>query len=519
MQGVVCSPCEEAQRLAEWQATGAIEAVSNQAPFSCSAAASSADPFHLSQGTQPGTVLEQAAAIISYSQVHENPSPAQQQQRGNRLLPQAVLHAAHQNMRATVDVPQTSSAPVPQGMAQLVSVSKQVHDADAQQATAATAATEAAATAGVAELQVQGNGGRDQGGGTAGAAPWSVAVPTNLPSMEVQAAAAQTQTHVPSAPVLLQTDTAAQAETAAPFQSLAEAPLPSAHLAEHSTLQGTANKAGQPAKANPAELSAVSQKARAQEVCEDAAEQTDDDMPLAAEENLGDIAATEVQLPDHAPLAQAAACHQNHPAPINAFTTAAVKHVASGISKQLTLPQQQQNQQGTAGEAAACQKSAEAAEGARLAVVSEALLESQQMLLGSPTQDLRLQLTHVEPALADQCAVGAAEAFSQQPQLKPPAEQLPHQAWQAQQAQHAQQGPVADVQDDLCQAAGESPAQLDLNLDTQVPDQAAPVREPLASAPTGEQKSPEVRRGWWNQPWSVAHQPEDADSLPAGLQL
>ena len=478
----MCSPCEEAQRLAEWQATGEIAALSNQVPFSCSAADSSADPFHLSQGTQQGTILEQAAAIITYSQVHQNPSPARQQHQEDRLLPQAVLHAAHLHMRAAVDASQTSSAAVP-----VPQVS------GAQQGAAAA----------VAELDVQGGADSDRYGADAAACRAAAAAgQLHLPAVQVQATAVQGLSQLPSAPVSSQTGVAApaQAETAAVSQSLKGARSSGRDPAKHATFPGT-EADGSP-KANPAELTARSEKENVQEVLEEAAEQTDDELPQAVEEDLDDIAPTEIQLSEHAPLADAAASHHSHPAPLDAFTTAImVTRNFSGISHQLVQPQQQQKERDAAGKAAVCQSSAVAAEAAKDAPVPEALLESQQMLPSSPTQDLRLQLTYMEPA-------------SQQPQLHLAAEPL---AKQAQQGQHAEQGP--DVQDDPCQAAGESPVQLDLNLDTQVPDQPALVKAPMAHAPAGVQKSPEpdLRRGWWNQPWSIAQQTENANSLPAGV--
>lgn len=65
----MCSPSEAAERLARFEADGHITPA-HHPPFSCSAAGSSAPGFELTQGTQFGTVIEEAAAIINYSQMH-----------------------------------------------------------------------------------------------------------------------------------------------------------------------------------------------------------------------------------------------------------------------------------------------------------------------------------------------------------------------------------------------------------------------------------------------------------------
>ncbi|KAL0040637.1 hypothetical protein WJX79_000270 [Trebouxia sp. C0005] len=69
VEGEMCSPSEAAERLATFEAEGHIT-FAHHPPFSCSAAGSSAPGFELTQGTQFGTVIEEAAAIIKYSQMH-----------------------------------------------------------------------------------------------------------------------------------------------------------------------------------------------------------------------------------------------------------------------------------------------------------------------------------------------------------------------------------------------------------------------------------------------------------------
>ena len=85
----------------------------------------------------------------------------------------------------------------------------------------------------------------------------------------------------------------------------------------------------------------------------------------------------------------------------------------------------------------------------------------------------------------------------------------------AQQAQHDQQGAGPDDTQPAA-AFGASPAKLSLNLDTQLPEEAAPnVR---ATPGKGLQKSPQPgRQSWWNQPWSVAQLSEESQTLPTGL--
>ncbi|KAL0028399.1 hypothetical protein WJX77_003852 [Trebouxia sp. C0004] len=67
VEGEMCSPSEAAERLAMLEAEGHIT-FAHHPPFSCSAAGSSAPGFELTEGTQLGTVTEEAAAIINYSQ-------------------------------------------------------------------------------------------------------------------------------------------------------------------------------------------------------------------------------------------------------------------------------------------------------------------------------------------------------------------------------------------------------------------------------------------------------------------
>ena len=172
----------------------------------------------------------------------------------------------------------------------------------------------------------------------------------------------------------------------------------------------------------------------------------------------------------------------------------------------------------------------------------------------SPTQDLHLQLTYLESQAAEQLPVQKASQQSKcAQQTTEVAQSTAQQAQHVQQAQHAQQDnelpqpaaqhaqhaqqttgmpmPAAhhaqqaqcDQQDvgpdnpnQPAAASGASPAKLSLNLDTQLPEEAAPnVR---ATPGKGLQKSPQPgRQSWWNQPWSVAQLSEESQTLPTGL--
>ena len=128
---------------------------------------------------------------------------------------------------------------------------------------------------------------------------------------------------------------------------------------------------------------------------------------------------------------------------------------------------------------------------------------SQQMQDGSPTQGLHLQLTYLEPELAHHQTAAAAREASQELRLQGGTK-----------SQIPEARAATDPKEGSSWEGGGSPVQLDLNLDTQLPEPAAD------NAAGAGQRSPQPapRRGWWNQPWSVAQQhAEDADSLPAGL--
>ena len=130
----------------------------------------------------------------------------------------------------------------------------------------------------------------------------------------------------------------------------------------------------------------------------------------------------------------------------------------------------------------------------------------QQILPGSPTQCLHLQLTCLESQAAEHHALPAAASPSGQLQLQLTSHPL---------SPAAQQVPARDGTE-RC-ALGGSPANLSLNLDTQLPDQA--VLADKVTEGVGGQRSPQPagRRGWWNQPWSVAQHSQEPGPPSAGL--
>ena len=500
LQGELCDASEEAQRLAEWQATGRISSLSNQVPFSCSAAGSSADPLEPPAGTQVGNIMEQAAAIISYSQVaHDHTSTAEPLQPASAWLPQAGLHAAQTQKEDTPKAPpyasQTSCAAAAPGMVQC---SRGQADAAAGgvlqcPSNQADAAADTAAEA--VCLPAPGGQEKDQSN-PANASP-AAALPLGHAASQSGAVQGHTQLHSAAVPVSLSdADAKASARSAEESQAQAGAVPSGAVLQDGCALPLVAEQRSATAAASkhsPAVVPAVAPAAEAGEAADDA-------MSQEVEEDLGDLAPTEVQVPDQASLPRAAGSQgQRSPPPLVA---------PAGGSICLTDAAQSDVHQADAEASPQVIVGAEA--GSPPAVSAyEAPSASQQMLPGSPTPDLQLRLTYLEPEQAAHHDRPAGEAAVQQLHLHlatEPSMPEPH------------AGNV--MQDESCQDGVQSPAELDLNLDTQLPDPSAD-RAPSVCAPVGGQKSPALKRGWWHQPWSVAQhvQPaEDADSLPAGLQ-
>ena len=449
-------------------------------PFSCSAAGSSADPFDPPEGTQLGTVLEQAAAIISYSQVvHDHTSPGKLQQPPAGLLSQAVLHAAQTQKRGMPQAPPSASQTDSAAAAAVNRVLQSLPD----QAGAVDAAPKATA----AQLPAQTDQETDQGN----AAPASSAAAPRAQSPASQSGAVQGQTRPHSAPGPTRRVPADVTDAKAAVAPAQESQTQAAAVASAAVLQDDSAHQILAAAAKQKSAAASSEQAPAGVPAAEAA--ADDSMSQETFEDLGDIGPTEVQLPDHASLLHAAASQdQASPAPIVAPASPAGRH--GDLADEAHQA-----------DADACPEPAVGAGKIALGGVSvhEPLPTS---LPGSPTQDLHLQLTYLGPEPADHHAEPAAEAASQQLRLQLATE--PSMAHDA-----------ADVQDASCQDVVGSPAQLDLNLDTQLPDLPAEKAE-LVSAPVGGQKKspqPALKRGWWNQPWSVAQHAEDVDSLPAGL--
>lgn len=490
LQDEMCTASEEAQRLAQWHSTGRITAASQQPPFSCSAAGSSADPLEPPQGTQLGTVLEQAAAIISYSQVHERTSPVKTQPPPPRLLlPQAVLHVHTQKQGMPKASPPTHASQTASAAAmcpanvlnptpcQALLLHK--HDATAEAAAAHLAA---------------GSDQRREECDGATAVQGDALQPGNSAS---QSGSVLGDTQPNSAPVPASADApGGVAGTAAPAQesqTQAGAPALAAPVLQggsaHQTLAGeeSAPAAAVTCKQAPAGVPAAKSGLGA-----------DCGMSQETDISLEDIAPTEVQLPWPAPLLHAAVTKaQSLPASDTAPAPATDR------------PRSPTESAWSAEHEAKPEASPELAVGTELVPQDVALVPSHEMLGRSPTQDLQLQLTYLEPELAGHHAEPAAEADSKQLCLQRAAQMQPPEA-------HAD----PDMNGDSCWEDVSSPARLDLNLDTQLPDPPADKAGSLCRAAAGGQKSPQpcaLRRGWWNQPWSVAQNVEDADSLPAGL--
>ena len=220
------------------------------------------------------------------------------------------------------------------------------------------------------------------------------------------------------------------------------------------------------------------------------------------EEDLGDVGPTEVQLPDPAPVGDAA--RLKHSTSGSQSSQAALDNQAAGGDEAESTAQEP-----TADADMHEESVPEAVRGTHEAEVAhKAVAVSDQMVHESPTQDLQLQLTYLEPD-ADVCHSETAD--------KAELQQLDLQLTTEVQSPAAQL--AADMHDDSRKAAGDSPAQqdLNLNLDTQLPadaDKAVPAAAALA-AHTSPQ--PPFMRGWWNQPWSIADHAEEAAPPAAGM--
>lgn len=481
----MCSPSEEAQRLAEWHATGGISSATHNLPFNCSAAGSSADPMEPPRGTQLGTVLEQAVAIISYSQVHDRTSPAKAQHPPPVpfVLPQAVLHAAQTQKQGTpppTHASQTGSAAAACAAGVLQSSPHPAGVADAAAETAAAAGsdqdrdTQGAAVAVSGDAHQHSNAASQSGEVPGHVQLHSVSVPadhtqaTDAPDGNGAAAVApvqesQTQADAPASVAVLQGDSAAAEQKSAAAAAAASQHVPAAVPVA---------KAGQ--------------------------DLTDEVMSQETDASLGDMAPTEVQVPGPASLLPAAVA-QGHCLPASGIAPAAATDRPGNLSESARSEELQ------------AEASLEPAVGTE--VVAQEVADapaSHQMLNGSPTQGLHLQLTYLEPELANHHTRPATTAAAKAAAREAPQELRLQLVTECQVPEgHA----TTDLHEGSCWEGGRSPAQLDLNLDTQLPDL------PADKAAVGGQRSPQpaLGRGWWNQPWSAAQHVEDADSFPAGL--
>ena len=518
LQGELCDASEEAQREAEWQATGRISCASNPVPFSCSAAGSSADPLEPPQGSQLGTILEQAAAIIGYSQVVPNNHTSTA--KGRLSIPGWLSQAAHQAEQTQLGgkpealahaSSQTASAAAAGGTLQSL---PNKPDADANPDAAADAdAGAAATTASAVRLPAQG----DQETGHSDAAPASPPAALQSAASQPQAVQGLAQLHSAPVPASLTdatgTHTKAAVDPASESQTQAGDLKSAAVLQDAPTQQAAQKSAAADSKQAPAAVPAVEANPAA------------DDSMSQETEDLEDIAPTEVQLPDHASLLHAATAQtQRSPAPVVAPAATAGRQGNSTES-----PQAEARSQADAGAHAQLPVRAEAGN-AQAAPVQELPAATQQMLPGSPTQDLHLhlQLSYMEPELADHHAGHAGDDHAGGHAGRDHAGPAGDAASQQLCLQLATEPPMPEahaehaVRDESWRAGVGSPAGLDLNLDTQVPEQANADKAGSVCAAVGGHKSPALNRGWWAQPWSAAQhaQPAEdafADSFPTGL--
>lgn len=433
-------------------------------------------------GTQLGTIMEQAAAIISHSQVvPDHNSPAQLRQPAPGWLSQAVLHAAQTQKRDMPTAPlhasqiafDAAAAGMVQCPGQPDAAASGVLQCPPNQADADTAAKAVCLSA---------HGGQEQDQSNAANVSSAAGLQPGHAASQSGAEQGGAQMLTAAVPVSLlpanATDAKASVKPARVSQIQAGAAA-SAVLQDGCALPAVAEQglAAAASKQSPAVVPA--------------AKAADDAMSQETEEDLGDIAPTEVQLPDQTSLLRAGSSQgQRSPSPVVA---------SAGGRDRLTESSQSDVRQADAGPRSPV---VGAEVGSPQAVcVHEAASAAQQVPPDSPTPDLQLQLTY---DLADHHAEPAGEAASPQLRLQLTAEPpVPEAAANV-------------VLDESCREQ----AELDLNLDTQLPDLPAD-KAPSVCAPVGGQKSPALNRGWWNQPWSVAQhvQPaEDVDSLPAGLQ-
>ncbi len=464
----MCSPSEAAERLATFEAEGHIT-FAHHPPFSCSAAGSSAPGFELTQGTQFGTVIEEAAAIINYSQ----------------------MHAAHP------PVPRHSPVPVVESQLQR-HASQRMLSLASQRAIGKRGVT--VVLAGLAQPEAQ---------------PSSQAatqLPSDLPAVASQddavASPCETGQRPPSAgnaqPVAAQVSshhTAPQPE--APAANQVAGALHSQADESRIRAEHLASDPGSPVQQCAPDLEAPANTSVAADVMQAGSPtQCMDDV-------MGDMAATEVQLPPtqcpELPLSpQAAAAGSTAPAaevPPAEVSAAQVTTVADTVE----LP---------AAEHSAEEEDPPVQESAALATTPAEMpvpAQPHQPLPDSPTQNLHLQLTCLESQAAQEHPLPAVASPPQQ-QLRLHLTNL--QASQA--AQKAEQR-AEDGVDEPCEAFS-SPARLSLNLDTQLPDQEVVPPASKAVPGAGLQRSPQpaARRGWWGQPWSLAQQPEETQPSPIG---
>lgn len=466
LQGELCSPSEAAERLAALETEGHIT-FAHHPPFSCSAAGSSVPGFEGTQGTQFGTVVEEAAAIISYSQMHADHSPAVRQHPDPELKSQQ-LHPASQARPCTLSSQRA--------LAQVVTVQPQT-----QINTSVYVVTEA--------LQVLPDL----------PAVTSHCGPAVLPSGPGKQAPSGDQ---PDLDQIL---------------SQSAAPLPAAAAAANqgvSMLQSQADES----KLRPVEDDAAKSASLRQQPAPEteAAAVTASAAVVVSQSNsptqcmddeLGDVAATEVQLPHAAhlglPLSPQGGAARAHSPALEVTTVAdTVDLPAAGCDEHVADAQAQP----AAEEAVAPRTASDKAH-----VASQA---PQPHLQGSPTQTLQLQLTCLESQAAQQHPMPAVASRSQhQLQLHLNTDPV------SPAAQHAERG--AQHNDSMqLQSVRESPAKLTLNLDTQLPDQE--LHAPGGSALPASSPQPAARVGWWGQPWSVAQQadmagPENAGPEPSGV--
>lgn len=466
MQGEMCSPSEAAERLATFEAEGHIT-FAHHPPFSCSAAGSSAPGFELTQGTQFGTVIEEAAAIIKYSQMHAAHPPVP------RLSPVPVVESQLQRHAS-------------QGMLSLAS----------QQAVGRCSVT--VALAGPAQPEAQ---------------PTSQAA-TQLPS-DLPAVASQDDAIAAPCGRGQQASCAGKAQPVAVQVSSHHAtPLPEGPAA--SQVAGALHSQADKSRIRPEDLASDPGTQDLRQHCAPELEAPANTSAAAAaadimqagsptqcmEDVMGDMAATEVQHPPahcfQLPLSPQAAAAEVDPAEIPA---AQVMTVADTVELPAAEP-------GAVEEDLPVQK---AASPATIPAEMHRPAQAHQPLPDSPTQNLHLHLTCLESQAAEEHRLPAVTS--------PPQQQLRLQSinlQSSQAAQHAEQR-AEHGEDEPCEVFN-SPARLSLNLDTQLPDHelVPPASKAVPGARLQRSPQPAVRSGWWGQPWSVAQQPEETGPSPAG---